>query len=132
MRYFSSGDLSNKNPKWYWTRGLHDARILRIEPITLTYDDTQCNPIRNCLLIHLDASEAMFDTSIRCIKLLNYRILLDDSANGGYEDGGIEGCYWMQDILKYQNGKYILEVTALGEDDFKYIIQFDDAQVERV
>ena len=131
MRKYASGDHSGQNPLWYWTRGLHDALILRTEAIDLSYDHTQRNPGRNCFQIHLDASRAMFDTSIRCIKFFNYKILLDDSSFGGYEDGGINGCYWMQDILKYENGKYVLELTALGEDDFKFIILFDDAQVER-
>ena len=131
MRKYTSGDRSGRNPIWYWTRGLHDAMILHVETMDLPYDHTQPKPIRNCLKIYLDSSMAMFDTSVRCIKLLNYKILLDDSAHGGYEGGGIEGCCWMQDILKYENGKYILEITALGEDDFKFIILFDDAQIER-
>ena len=131
MRKYASGDHSGQNPSWYWTRGLHDALILRTEAIDLSYDHAQRNPVRNCFQIHLDASMAMIDTSIRCIKFFNYKILLDDSSCGGCEDGGIKGCYWMQDILKYENGKYVLELTALGEDDFKFIILFDDAQVER-
>ena len=132
MGKYASGDHSGQNPTWYWTRGLHDALILRTEAIDLSYDHTRRNPVRSCFQIHLDASTAMFDTSVQCIKLLNYKILLDDSAHGGYEGGGIEGCYWMQDILKFENGKYILEITALGEDDFKFIVRFDDAQVERI
>ena len=131
MRAFSSGDLSGQNPSWYWTNGLHDALILSVEQKDIPYDYTQRNPIRNCLKIRLDASDALYDTHITCINLFNYKILTDESSKGGYEEGGITGCYWMQDNLSYENGKYILEITALAEDDFRYVIRFDHAQVER-
>lgn len=131
MRRFHSGDCSGKDPEWYWKRGLHDAHILRTEALAFDYDYTQRNPARNGLKIHLNASDAMFDTTVTCITLLNYKVLLDESANGGYEAGCIAGCYWMQDTLKYENGKYVLELVLLGEDDFKYVIQFENAEIQR-
>lgn len=132
MRSFSSGNLTGQDVPWYWTRGLHDARILCTEAKDLPYDFTERHPIRNCFKIHLYSSGAMFDTSIKCITLFNYKILLDDSDKGGYTDGGLDGCYWMQDILRLDRGKYLLEITALGEDDFRYVIQFESAQVDRL
>lgn len=130
-RSFASGDFSAKNPDWYWSRGLHDAHILRTESVELSYNYTQRNPIRNEFIIHLDSSDAMFDTTITSISLFNYKILEDKSDQGGYGDG-LDGCYWIQDILRFEKGKFILELIALGEDDFTYSIQFESAKISRI
>ena len=131
MRHFHSGDYSGRNPDWYWKLGLHDAEILRSEQLEYPYDWKERNPVRNCLSIYLKASGALFDTGVKAIHLQNYKILRDDSHLGGYEDGKLDGCYWMQDILTYENDAYILEITALGEDDFKVTIRFENAIVDR-
>lgn len=131
IRRFSSGDESGRNPPWYWKNGLHDAEITRIEKLEFDYDYRVKNPVRNALVLHLDASGAMFDRSVKSIELCNYKILLDESPIGGYPDSGIGGCYWMQDRLKWENGMYILELILLGEDDFRFAIQFQDAVVTR-
>ena len=121
---FHSGDRSAKNPDWYWHKGLHDAEITHVDiPMDFRH--------RSSLILHLDASQAMFVTGIAAIELRNFKILLDESPMGGYPDGGIEGCYWMQDVLTWENGKYILDLTLLGEDDFRFRIRFEDAVVHR-
>lgn len=130
MRYFSSGVESSEMPAWYWQRGLHDAWIVRVEEQKLDYDVTQRNPVRNCMTIHLDAKGALYDTSVTAIRLFNYKVLRDESDVGGYGDGLVD-CYWMQDRLNCENGKYILDIIALGEDDYHYIVRFDFAEVER-
>lgn len=126
MRYFASGDESGKNPDWYWKRGLHDAEITGVEERELDYDYTQPNPVRSCMTIRLDAKNAMFDIGVTAIHLYNYKVVRDESGTGGYGDG-LEGCYWMQDRLRFENGKYCLEITALGEEDFLYVVRFDFA-----
>ena len=126
-RVFSSGDRSGQNPHWYWRKGLHDAEI--------THVDIKENPMdfrqRTSLILHLDSSQAMFDTNVTAIELRNFKILLDESSFGGYSDSGICGCYWMQDVLTWDKGKYILNIALLGEDDFHFVIRFEDAQVHR-
>lgn len=124
-RMFHSGDCSGKNPDWYWPKGLHDSEITHVE--------IRENPgdYRNQLILHLDTSQAMFDTSITAIELQNFKILLDESPIGGYPDTGIGGCYWMQDVLTWDYGKYILDLILLGEDDFHFRIRFEDARVHR-
>ena len=112
-------------PHWYWHRGLHDARILTTEEIELPYDYTQRDPVRNCFRIHLDASQAMFDTTVKSISLFNYKILRDDTA------GGLAGCYWKQDTLEFRNGKYRLELSVLGKSDLRFVIRFGHAEVCR-
>ena len=126
-RLFHSGDCSGRNPGWYWTRGLHDAKITRVEIRENPGDYRN----RNRLILHLDTSQAMFDTAITAIELHNYKILLDESPIGGYPDTGIRGCYWMQDVLSWENGKYILDMILLGEDDFHFRVRFEDALVYR-
>lgn len=130
MRYFASGDDSGRDPEWYWKRGLHDALILGVEMQELQYDVAQRNPVRNVLTIRLDAGQALYDTSITAIRLYNYRILTDESDVGGYGQG-LTDCYWMQDRLRWEKGKFLLDIIALGEDDFRYIVRFDFAEVER-
>ncbi len=72
---FSVSDEKPKLPEWYWHRGLHDAKIVRIEKLELPYDYKQRIPIRNCFVVHMDSKQAMFDTSVREIRLFNYKIL---------------------------------------------------------
>ena len=131
MRSFSSGDRSGRNPSWYWHRGLHDACVTGVEKIEHEYDYRHPKPHRNSLVLHLDTSEAMFDTGIKSIELQNYKIIRDESEMGGYPESWIEGCYWMQDVLTWEKDKYILELILLGEDDFFFTIQFENAQVNR-
>lgn len=126
-RVFHSGDRSGKNPDWYWKKGLHDAQVTHVE---IKENPTDYRH-RNSLILHLDASQAMFDTGITAMELRNYKILLDESSIGGYPDGGIVGCYWMQDVLTWEKGKYILDILLLGEDDFHFIVRFEEALVHR-
>ena len=126
-RVFQSGDHSGKNPDWYWTRGLHDAQVTHVE---FKEDPTDFRH-RNSLVLHLDATQALFDTGIASIELRNYKILLDESPIGGYPEDGIAGCYWMQDVLTWENSKYILDIVLLGEDDFHFRVRFEDALIHR-
>ena len=112
------------SPDWYWHRGLHDALILRTEESDLPYDYTQRNPVRNCFRIHLDASQAMFDTAVKSISLFNYKVLSTPAS-------GLAGCYWKQDVLRSEKGKYVLELTALGETHVQFVIRFEYAEIER-
>ena len=130
MRVFRSGVDSGEIPKWYWLRGLHDALVLAVDTQEFAYDVTQAEPVRNCMTIRLDAKAALFDTSVTAIHLFNYKVLEDGSESGGYGEG-LTGCYWMQDRLRREKDKFILDITALGEDDFLYSVRFDFAEVER-
>ena len=130
MRVFRSGVDSGEVPQWYWLRGLHDALVLGVETQEFAYDVTQARPVRNCMVIRLDARGALYDTSVTAIRLYNYKVLRDGSQTGGYGEG-LTDCYWMQDRLRREKEKFILDITALGEDDFLYSVRFDFAEVER-
>ena len=122
MGVYRSGVDSGEVPQWYWLRGLHDALVLGVETQEFAYDVTQVKPVRNCMVIRLDARGALFDTSVTAIRLYNYKVLR------GTE---LKGCYWMQDWLRREKDKFILDITALEEDDFLYSVRFDFAEVER-
>ena len=122
MRIFRSGVDSGEVPQWYWLRGLHDALVLGVETQEFAYDVTQVKAVRNCMVIRLDARGALFDTSVTAIRLYNYKVLR------GTE---LKGCYWMQDWLRREKDKFILDITALGKDEFQYSVRFDLAEVER-
>lgn len=82
------GELS---PEWYWKKGLHDAHVVGISSQVFGYD-----PIlraSNYAEIKLDASQAMFDTTIKAIKLFNCKVLTP-----GLD---IEGMWWVRDKLYF-------------------------------
>ena len=122
MGVYRSGVDSGEVPQWYWHRGLHDALVVGVESQEFGYDVTQAKPVRNCLTIRLDAGGALFDTSVTAIRLYNYRVL---------RGAELKGCYWMQDRLRREKDKFILDITALGKDEFQYSVRFDFAEVER-
>lgn len=88
-------------PSWYWVKGLHDAVIDRIiiTQIPLKIRDVYYN---NCLRILLNADQAMFDRTIKEIRLYNC---------GGYDDIlRCEGYWWINDNLEIINKKYMLTI----------------------
>lgn len=123
---YSSGDFSAKSPSWYWTAGLHDAQIIRVEALEFSYDYKNPHSCRNCLNLYIDASGALFDQAVKVIRLFNYKILSNEMHS-------FDGCFWLEDQLKYTHGKYILELTLWHQDvnEFQCAIQFQDAEVER-
>lgn len=110
------------SPEWYWKKGLHDAHVLKLSIQSFGYD-----PIlraSNCVEIKLDASQAMFDTSIKSIKLFNCKVLtplLD-----------IEGMWWIRDRLYTDAEKYVLEIDLQShKNQHNFILRFDHCKVER-
>ena len=122
MGVYRSGVDSGEVPQWYWLRGLHDALVLDVDTQEFAYDVMQAKPVRNCMTIRLDAGGALFDTSVTAIRLYNYRVL---------QGAELKGCHWMQDRLRREKDKFILDITALGKDEFPYSVRFDFAEVER-
>ena len=120
-----------KLPEWYWNRGLHDAKIVRIEKLELPYDYKQRTPTRNCFVFHMDSKQAMFDTSVREIRLFNYKILTAELSSPD-----IEGTYWITDQLTEENGKYVLQVELRNcgrNSTYNFIlkIRFESAEIIR-
>ena len=128
---FSVSDEKPKLPEWYWNRGLHDAKIVRIEKLELPYDYKQRTPIRNCFVCHLDSKQALFDTSVQEIRLFNYKILTAELSSPD-----IEGTYWITDQLTEENEKYVLQVELRNcgrNSTYSFIlkIRFESAEIIR-
>lgn len=109
-------------PEWYWKKGLHDAHVLRISEHIFGYD-----PIlraSNCVDIKLDASQAMFDTSITAISFFNCKVLTPELD--------IEGMWWIRDRLYADAGKYVLEIDLQSpKNQHRFILRFDYCKIER-
>ena len=106
---------------FYWGKGLHDANIINCKEITFDYNVEEKNPIRNCLELVIDSRHALFDTTIKGIRLYNYKILSDlkNPLN----------LWWKEDKLETKNNKFIL--TIFGHNDEIFIIRFDKGETIR-
>ena len=111
-------------PDWYWVKGLHDAQVTDLSFIDFDYDYTKRNPTRNCMTIQLDTRSAMFDTSIKAIKLLNSKIVQGDTDFVGW--------FWKDDILKPSHKGFELQITLISNRNTKICkISFENAIVEK-
>ena len=61
-------------PDWYWKYGLHDAVVLSVSELQLVPDYKEKKPKFNCLEIHLDSKNAIYERDIKTIRLYNYKI----------------------------------------------------------
>ena len=102
------------NVDWYWTKGLFDAVIQKIEIRDIPYDYTEKNPIRNCLTIYLDSQNAIYDTSIKELRFYNHKLITGDVSITGW---------WKNDNLKDENGRFVLTID-IGTMQHDCILQF--------
>ena len=109
-------------PKWYWKKGLHDAIVNGVSTWDFEYNST----IRasNCVEIRLDASQAMFDTSIKTIRFYNCKVLTP-----GLD---ITGMWWVKDRLTSVGDKHLLEIDLSSpKTQCRFALRFDSCEVER-
>ena len=127
--------MSPHPPAWYWPLGLHDAHVTLTEAFEFPFDynrftkEKNCYD-RNCLTLTLDASGAMFDTSVKAIRLYNYKYLTDSIP---LEERGT--LWWVSDRLTACGDHYELEIDFYDSEhfpkDFTVKIKFDRAEVDR-
>ena len=122
-------------PAWYWVKGLHDAHITLVESFEFPFDydryTREKNPYdRNCLTLTIDASGAMFDTSVKAIRLYNYKYLSPETALEGHGT-----LWWISDRLTDCGDHFELEIDLYDSEafpeDFTVKVKFDRAEVER-
>jgi hypothetical protein len=122
-------------PEWYWVRGLHDAHISLTESFEFPFDYNRFTREknsydRNCLTLTVDAAGAMFDTSVKSIRLYNYVYLTPEATLEGHGT-----LWWISDRLTVRDGRFELEIDLYdGESfpkEFTVGIQFDRAEVDR-
>ena len=122
-------------PAWYWVKGLHDAHITLAESFEFPFDYNRFTREKNrydrsCLTLTVDASGAMFDTSVKMIRLFNYRYLPDSPTLEGHGP-----LWWISDRLTRQGDGFMLEIDLYdGEgfpEDLTVKIRFARAEVDR-
>lgn len=122
-------------PEWYWTSGLHDACIIGVEAYDFPNDydkftrDKQKYD-RNLLVLKIDAEGAMYDSSVKEIRLHNYKILTPEISLENRKE-----LWWLGDRLTREGDRYILEIDLQDFDswpeEFTVKIRFDRAEVDR-
>jgi hypothetical protein len=122
-------------PAWYWVKGLHDAHITLAEAFVFPFDydrfTREKNTYdRNCLTLTVDASGAMFDSSVKAIRLYNYKYVSEGTILEGDKT-----LWWISDRLSDCGDHFELEIDLYdGEafpEDFTVRIKFDRAEVDR-
>jgi hypothetical protein len=124
-----------ESPDWYWARGLHDAHITLAESFEFPFDYNRFvreknSYDRNCLALTVDAAGAMFDTSVKAIRLYNYRYLPDSPT---LEERGT--LWWLADRLADRGDHFELEIDLYDGESFPeeltVRIRFQRAEVDR-
>lgn len=120
-------------PSWYWTSGLHDAKILSVSEHDIPIDRRKCrkgdNPVWNCLAITLDSSGA-YESDITEILIYGYKI---NRADFDLEEkkGNL---WWLGDTLsRQQDGKFNLKTCFIDIKNNEYTldVSFVRAEVKR-
>ena len=119
----------NKLPVWYWKRGLHDAHILDVMELENGIDTKRGKYYRNCLVLSLDSSGALFDFNVKKIIFYNYEVRMADASVSS-----LSKTWWMTDqIERLSNGNCLLnfEVDPENHERWCFSIEFEYADVER-
>ena len=90
----------NQTPDWYWSRGLHDAKI-----ISVSTKQSNWNPEDNCLTFKISCDGALFETDITEIRFHNFRIKTND-----FDINLLNGGWWLSDELSESGNQYLLEL----------------------
>ena len=118
-----------KEPEWFWARGLHDAEVEDISIKEINPDYSKTLPLYNFLSIKLDAEEAMFERDITEIRFYNYKLKgIETKLPTEYP------LFWMTETLS-QFSKNVFEIkieleTADGKPRFIHMT-FQSAEVIR-
>lgn len=116
MAEYHSGNYSGKNPTWYWTEGLHDAQITKVE----RKNDSAWPWLR----FTINSEGALF-SKVNEITFLDFEIENNVSLNEKYY-------WWLEDKLTYEHGRYLLTLR-LDTPKCKEIIvkiRFREAKVK--
>ena len=84
---------------------------------------------RNLVTLKIDAKDALYDNTVKEIRLFNYKFLTDASIEGR------EKVWWLADRLVDHGDYYTLEIDLQDFDsdpeDFSFKIKFERAEVDR-
>lgn len=100
---------TKKFPEWYWTRGLHDAKIVSVK-----VKESDLNPNDNCLIFKMNGHGAMFEQDITEIRFLEFRFNKEN-----FNINLLNGAWWLYDEITEKSGEYHL------------LLEFDDKNCQR-
>ena len=108
---------------------MHDAVIQSVSELQLTPNYKEKRPKFNCFEIQLDSNNAMFDQSVKTIRLHNYKIKTPD-----IDINSIDKPWWISDTIKdLGNQRYLLDIkieSAKGSRKH-FVIEFESPEVVR-
>ncbi len=134
VKVYTSSHPDNP-PNWYWVNGLHDACIVDVEYFEFPFDynkfvGNKNSYDRNLMSLKINASGALYDQTIKEIKLFNFKVLTKN-----IELQGRKKVWWLADRLTEKDGYFYLEIDLQDFDsypeDFTFEIKFDRAEVVR-
>lgn len=123
-------------PEWYWVSGLHDACIVGVETFEFPFDYNKFvgeknKYNRNLLSLKINAEDAMYDCTVKEIRLFNYKFLTEHISLEGRKR-----VWWLADRLVDHGNFYTLEIDMQDFDsypeDFTFKIKFERAEVDRI
>lgn len=89
----------NSLPDWYWTHGLHDAKI-----VLATKKESDWNG-DNCLILKIDCEGTLFEADITEIRFYNYKIRTND-----FDVSWLNGAWWLSDEISKKGNNYFLDL----------------------
>ena len=122
-------------PEWYWTSGLHDACIIGTETFEFPFDYNKFFSKKNkynhnLMTLRINSKSAIYDNTVKEIRLFNYKILTD-----GISLDGRDKVWWLADRLADHGNCYTLEIDLQDFDsdpeEFTFKIEFERAEVDR-
>ena len=122
-------DSLKKLPVWYWKRGIHDAEILDVWELENGVDKKRGKYYRNCLVLSLDSSGALYDFNVKKIIFYNYEVRMADVSVSK-----LSKTWWMGDTIEQlSDGNYLLnfEVSLENNDRLNFSMEFEYVHVER-
>jgi hypothetical protein len=128
-----SSSYSDNLPEWYWVSGLHDACIVGVESLEFPIDNkrpVEKNGNRNLVTLKIDAKGAIYDNTVKEIRLFNYEVLSADISLEGRKQ-----IWWLADRLVDHGDYFTLEMDLQDFDsdpeEFIFKIKFERAEVDR-
>jgi hypothetical protein len=92
--------MLNTFPEWYWTRGLHDAKIISVEKKESGWD-----PLDKSLVLKINCDGALFEDSITEIRFKRIKIKPAD-----FDIDLLSGGWWLSDDLSVKGNHYLLDL----------------------
>ena len=116
-------------PDWYWKYGLHDAKIIEINELQLPHDWKSKHPKYNCFEIIIDSKNALYETNITKISLINYKL-----KSTSVQVFDFKSIWWLTDNLQELPDKQFelnIILQSGKEENFPINIVFEVAVVDR-